>query len=147
MLDCQFQHEVSCRLTGLADVTQMQRRWEGEGARGRAQIAIVSPQGPEDTIYDGAHADVPAEHVKGDQDSTPSQLSWEVGSHNAEQHHNNVQHNALHQSLPCMTLQTQTWLCEWAGLWTNNIRQMFAWYACSEHTDDCSTRQHTPFRT
>ena len=75
-----------------------ERAWSG--------VAIVSPQCPEDTIDDSAHANVPAEHVKGDQDSTPSQLSWEVGSHNAEQHHNNVQHDALHQQSPCMGLHT-----------------------------------------
>ena len=75
-----------------------ERAWSG--------IAAVSPQGPEDTIDDGTHANVPTEHVKGDQDSTPSQLSREVGPHNAEQHHNNVQHNALHQRSPCMRLQT-----------------------------------------
>lgn len=59
------------------------------------QKASVSPQGPEDTIDDGTHADVPAEHVEKGQDETPSQLSREVCSHNAEQHDYNVQHNAL----------------------------------------------------
>ncbi len=56
----------------------------------------ASPQGPEDTVYDCAHGNVPAEHVKCDQDGTPSELSREVGSYNAEQHHNNIQHDALH---------------------------------------------------
>lgn len=46
--------------------------------------ARVSPEGPEDTVNDGTHTDVPAEHVKRGQDETPSQLSREVGSHNAE---------------------------------------------------------------
>lgn len=56
----------------------------------------VSPQGPEDTVDDGAHADVPGKHVEDGQDGAPSKLSREVGSHNAEQHGYNVQHNALH---------------------------------------------------
>ena len=57
---------------------------------GNATAGMALPQCPEDTVKNCAHADVPAEHVKSDQDSTPSQLSWEVCSQDAEQHHHNV---------------------------------------------------------
>lgn len=105
MLDCLSNQKTDASL--LAHVTQRQRREQGEGTeRARRGLAMGSPQSPENTIDDGTHANVPAEHVKGNQDSTPSQLSREVGSHDAEQHHNNVQHDALHQYSPCMSVQT-----------------------------------------
>ena len=68
--------------------------------------AKVLPQRPEDTVDDGPHDSIPAKHVKSGQDRTPSELCWEIGPYNAEQHGNNVQHDALQPA------NAQDWLTD-----------------------------------